>query len=53
MARKRLFLPEAPTQWTLECLHSLDEADTLHHLITVQRLKLNETLIGVDTPLLA
>jgi hypothetical protein len=53
MARKRLFLPNNPSPWTLESLHSLDDADTLHHLLTVQRLKLNETLIGVDTPLLA
>ena len=48
MARKRLFLPDNPSPWTLECLHALDEADTLHHLITVQRLKPTDTLACVD-----
>jgi 16S rRNA (uracil1498-N3)-methyltransferase len=48
MARKRLFLPETPIPWTLESLHALDEADTLHHLITVQRLKPTDTLACVD-----
>jgi 16S rRNA (uracil1498-N3)-methyltransferase len=48
MARKRLFLPDNPSPWTLESLHSLDDADTLHHLLTVQRLKLTDTLACVD-----
>jgi 16S rRNA (uracil1498-N3)-methyltransferase len=48
MARKRLFLPDNPIPWTLECLHALDEAVTLHHLLTVQRLKLTDTLACVD-----
>jgi 16S rRNA (uracil1498-N3)-methyltransferase len=48
MARKRLFLPDNPSPWTLESLHSLDDADTLHHLLTVQRLKPTDTLACVD-----
>lgn len=49
---KRLFLPsQTPeeTPWSLQDQWRITDADTLHHLLTVQRLKLNETLIGVDT----
>ena len=48
MARKRLFLPDAPHRWTVDTLHSLDDADTLHHLLTVQRLKVTDTLACID-----
>jgi 16S rRNA (uracil1498-N3)-methyltransferase len=49
---KRLFLPlQAPheTPWQLQAQWRITDADTLHHLLTVQRLKVNETLVGVDT----
>ncbi|XVJ51210.1 MAG: 16S rRNA (uracil(1498)-N(3))-methyltransferase [Vampirovibrio sp.] len=45
---KRLFLPSSSLPWQTQDTWVLEDAETLHHLVSVQRLKRYDTVVAVD-----